>query len=821
MPVPPTEVSAELLEGFLAEAEDYLNTIGRTLPALRERPAERELLQTVRRCVHTLKGAAAIVGRHAVAQLAHRMEDLLDALYAGQLLFTDPVHDLLFATFDMLDDFIRDQRAQDDLDQTTLALYQTYAAFLDDVPPDATTAPAVAAASGDHASGGLETPPADCSSATAHPPAEIVEPDTAVTEPLVEHQPPEQQDTSGPAVRRRTDVVRVPIDRIDELVRLVSELVISRSVYEQHLGRLSRQVDELRLSMDRLRRVATTVETQLQGGTMAGAYELVGRPVPMSPLRHEFDALEFEDYSELQLLARELSETTADFGALEQEFEDIHGDFDSYLTRHGRLTSEMQDKLMRLRMVPLATLATRLHRAVRVTARQQGKDVELHLVGEEVEFDKIVLEEMAEPLLHLLRNAVDHGIEPPALRQALGKAPCGQVQLRAFTEGTQVVIQVSDDGSGLDPQLLRAAAVRGGFVAEAEAAQLTQEQLYALVFTPSFSTTHEVSEISGRGVGMDIVHATVSRLKGSVELTSTPGQGVTCTMRLPLTLAIARVLLVKTHAETFAIPLADVTRVLRLDAEAIEQVGNTPVLRVDGQVVPVVRLGDKLRLRQPAESSVRRVPVVVTQVGERQVAFVVDEILGGREVVVKTLGNHLRRVHGIIGSTLMGDGSIVLILHVSELMRDDLCPPMSRSSFRPAPSPRAVEIPEVLIVDDSFSVRRVVANFVRSAGWHPVLAKDGLEALEIIQRAPKPPDVILLDIEMPQMDGYELTSTLRAHPTYRHIPIVMLTSRAGEKHRQKAFEVGATEYLVKPYQDEVLLNLIRRLVPHAGGITAA
>jgi chemosensory pili system protein ChpA (sensor histidine kinase/response regulator) len=215
------------------------------------------------------------------------------------------------------------------------------------------------------------------------------------------------------------------------------------------------------------------------------------------------------------------------------------------------------------------------------------------------------------------------------------------------------------------------------------------------------------------------------------------------------------------------------------------------------------------------------VPVVVAQAGDRQVAFVVDQLLGGREVVVKTLGNHLRRVHGIIGSTLMGDGSIVLILHVSELMRDDLRQPMSRSSFRPALSPRAVEIPEVLIVDDSFSVRRVVANFIRSAGWHPVQAKDGLEALEIIQRAPKPPDVILLDIEMPQMDGYELTSTLRAHPTYRHIPIVMLTSRAGEKHRQKAFEVGATEYLVKPYQDEVLLNLIRRLVPHAGGITAA
>ena len=225
-----------------------------------------------------------------------------------------------------------------------------------------------------------------------------------------------------------------------------------------------------------------------------------------------------------------------------QEFGDVLGDFDGYLTRQGRLTSEIQDKLMRLRMVPLATLATRLHRAVRVTARERVKAVELVLEGEEVEFDKTMLEEMAEPLLHLLRNAVDHGIEPPATRQALGKSQQGQIHLRAFREGTQVVLQLRDDGAGLDPQRLRAAAVRGGFVSEAEAAQRTDEQLYALIFKPGFSTAQEVSEISGRGVGMDVVQATVSRLKGHVTINSTPGQGITFTIRLPLTLAITRVL---------------------------------------------------------------------------------------------------------------------------------------------------------------------------------------------------------------------------------------------------------------------------------------
>jgi chemosensory pili system protein ChpA (sensor histidine kinase/response regulator) len=742
------------------------------------------------------------------------MEDLLDEIYDGHALLTQQAKDLLLATFDVLDDFLRDKRGQGQLAPSSQSLYQAYDVVL------GTPAPAQMAA--------------DTGPASNVPASASVQDNVQAAEPLPESRAAGASDASSPPGSQAPDVLRVPLGRLDELVRLVSELIISRSAYEQHLGRLTRQVEEIRLSIERLRRLTATIETQYEVSALMGRQRGLTRQTAgqypglrgftssaATSSAAEFDELEFDRYSEFHLVSRELSETTADIGALGQEFNDILGDFDSYLTRQGRLTSEVQDKLMQLRMVPLATLATRLHRTVRVTAKQKGKDIALVLEGEEVEFDKTMLEDMAEPLLHLLRNAVDHGIEAPLLRQELGKSPQGRIHLRAYREGTQLVLQVRDDGNGLAAHKIRAVAVQRGLLSESEAGQLSDEALYQLIFTPGFSTAAEISEISGRGVGMDIVHSTVSRLKGRISIDSAPGQGTTFTIRLPLTLAIARVLLVKAHSETFAIPLADVTQILRLEPEAIERVGATPVVRLAGQVLPVIRLGERLRLRQPADSSVRLLPVVVTQVADQQVAIIVDQLLGGREVVVKPLGTHLRRVQGLIGSTLMGDGSIVLILNPSELVQTVHHTASARPAAKSAVAPRSADNVQVLIVDDSFSVRRVVSNLINSIGWQPVLAKDGLEALDIIQRGERLPDVILLDVEMPQMDGYELTSTLRAHPSYRHLPIVMLTSRSGEKHRQKAFEVGATEYLVKPYRDETLLGVIRRLVSHAGGMTAA
>jgi chemosensory pili system protein ChpA (sensor histidine kinase/response regulator) len=808
------EVSSELIDGFFLEAEEHLNAVGRLLPDLSHAPAERDNVQQVRRSIHTFKGAAGVVGFRSASQLAHCMEDLLEELYEGSRPLTLQIKDLLLAMFDALDEFVRTRGQCGTFDQTAQALAQAYVVIRGEAPAEVVVQPEV------------DSQPEAGPIPSACGPVEVAE--APVTIP--EHQTLPQQGTAGAMVSPVSGVLRVPLERVDELVRLVSEMVISRSAYEQHLGRLTRQVDELRLSIERLRRATTTVETQYE---VRALMDHQGMPADQAPVTrigarsvtsgsaHEFDALEFDRYSEFTLVARELTETSADIGALGHEFGDILGDFDSYLTRQARLTSEIQDKLMQLRMVPLATLATRLQRAVRVTARQRGKEAELVLEGEDVAFDKTVLEAMAEPLLHMLRNAVDHGIEAPEQRQALGKPPQGKIHLRAFREGSQVVLQMQDNGAGLDLQRLRATAVRADSLSEEDAARLTHEQLYALIFRPGFSTAQEVSEVSGRGVGMDVVQTTVKRLKGQVSIDSTPGQGVTFTIRLPLTLAITRVFLVKANGQTFAIPFADVTQIVRLAPEAIERVGDTPVIPIDKQAVPVIRLSERLCLPPTPESTERLLSMVVTQAGDRQVAFVVDQFLGGREVVVKTLGSHLRRVQGVIGCTVMGDGSVVLILNPRELARPGHQHMTTQQAAVKPQSTQSSEVFEVLIVDDSFSVRRVVSTLIKSAGWHPVLARDGLEALEIMQRSAAPPALILLDVEMPRMDGYELTSTLRAHAAYRDIPIVMLTSRAGEKHRHKAFEVGATEYLVKPYQDETLLGVIRQLMPPTGGVRAA
>ncbi len=806
----PEGTPPELLEVFMVEANEHLQNINHSLSELHKTPEQKEQLQEVRRSIHTIKGAAGMVGFQSVSQLAHRMEDLLDKLYDGEMEFSQEIMNLLFTTSDNLDDMVNGKFNEGNSGSRLQKLYELYARLLETKPSTTPTVSKTEFKNEDK----IVKPSED----------KIVNPSEADSRGIEEVYEQSGNDTK-PTIRKPGEFVRIPIERLDELVNLVSELVVNRSTFEQHFGRLIQEVEELQPSVDRLRRASTKIETQYEvvnlGGGRIARYgkAVVGMPgpQPVTSSVYEFDELEFDRYTEFHLLSRELTETTSDIGAVGNELRYIIGDFDSYLDRQGRLTSEIQDKLMHLRMVPLVTLVARLHRTVRVTAAKQGKVADFIIEGEDVELDKTVLEEMADPLLHILRNSVDHGIEPQDIRKVMGKPANGQIRLRAYYEGTQVVIQVRDDGAGLDPELLRSAAVRGGFVSEADALNFSEEELYSLIFLQGFSTAREVSEISGRGVGMDIVKSTVHKMKGTVSVNSTPGKGTTFTVRLPMTLAIMRVLLVKAHNETFAVPLAAVTQILRIEKDRIERLGQEQIIRLDGKVYPLIRLGDVLNLKQSSLHSVDRPPVLILNLGEKRVALAVDQILEAREVVIKSLGNHLRRVHAMTGATLMGDGTVVLILNPSDLVvKDDSHGELKiKSPARISRDHVAKEsshgVLDVLIVDDSVSVRRVTSNLIKKVGWNPIVAKDGVEALEVIQRSAKNPDIILLDIEMPRMDGYELTSTLRAQKAYKDIPIVMITSRSGEKHRQKAFELGATEYLVKPYQDEVLLSFIRRL----------
>ncbi|MBI4748482.1 MAG: Hpt domain-containing protein [Acidobacteria bacterium] len=794
------EASLELREAFLEEADEHLQNITRVLRLLEKDASNKGWQQEIRRSVHTLKGAAGMVGFQTVSRLAHRMEDLLDAVYEDDLELTTEIIALIFVTTDTLEDLLHKGSAE--VRERAEDLYQRFAAFLGTELADM-----------EPVSGGTRLEPLGQESMI----------DLAGMIPERRREADQsKEDEQADLQRQPSQVVRVPIERLDELVRLVSELIVSRSTFEQYFRKLNHEVDELRLSVGRSQRIANRFDTEYEvsalGKGMASLVNVAavgagnGFTISASPVKqtHGFDELEFDRYTEFHLLTRELSENTGDINAVSNELHNTIGDFDSYLNGLNRLTSEVQDKLMRLRMVPVGSLTARLHRTVRVTAEHQAKLAKLTVEGEQVELDKTVLEEIADPLLHILRNAVDHGIEPPALRQALGKPKIGHIRVRAFYEATQVVIQVSDDGGGIEPEVIRAAAVRRGHISEPEAAHLTDEEIYSFLFLPGFSTASEVSEISGRGVGMDIVKETVTRMKGTVAIHSVPGQGMTLTIRLPMTLAILRVILVKASTETFAIPLAPVTRILRIEKDDIEHIGQKEVIRVEGEVYPLLQLGTVLNLKQPADETLRRVPVLILNLGSQQIAVAVDQLLEAREVVVKSMGNLLQRVPGVAGATLMGDGSVVLILNPNELVRTTTQPEIQPRSVVRTPA-KTREALRVLIVDDSVSVRRVLSNFVRNQGWTPTEARDGLEALELLQSGTINPDVVLLDIEMPRMDGYELTATVRSNNALKHIPIVMLTSRAGEKHRRKAMDVGATDYLVKPYQEEVLLGVMRRL----------
>lgn len=809
------EFMAELREAFQEEAEDHLNNTARLLNYLDKNPGDKAQLRELQRVIHTLKGASATVGLNDMAQLTHRMEDILDHIDKIGADVSRPVMDLLFDSADTLEDQLQADVPASHL-ETLLSRYDSVLANnkpateqlptlqLDNLP----VVKEVVASAEIAAPAQSENEPEP---AIAVPTPQVVVDEAAVPSPI----------------RATSEVVRVPLERLDELVRLTSEFVITRTTLEQRVNDLTRYINEISPSLERLHRISNRLDTDYQELSYASQNAAIvnGQPVAFTGVTtgnnsgipksfsSEFDALEFDRYTELYELSRDLSETTSDIKTVHSYLRSLLSDFDSILTRQSRVSSEVQDKLMRTRMVPLSTIVTRLQRTVRVAARKKNKQVDLIIEGEQIELDKKVLETIADPLLHLLRNSVDHGIEPSELRLVTGKPERGTIRIRAFYEGSQIVLQIIDDGSGINIDKVRSKAISRGYLTQAEAETIPVEDLRQLIFQPGFSTAEEITDVSGRGIGMDVVKTSVSRLKGTINLGCQPGESTSITIRLPLTLAVTRALLVKTQGVEYALPLSSVAQILRLDSDDVAQIGFNPIIHVDNQVLPLVQLSELLGMPPADISDRKRLPVLLIKTGHEQIAMSVDEILEGREVVIKTLGNHLRHVHGITGATLMGDGRVVLILNPPELVNAPTLQQARQwtpSNHTPSTTPKA-KVLDVLVVDDSVSVRKVVANMVKHAGWQPQMARDGLEALEAIQSAIAPPDIILLDIEMPRMNGFELTATLRANEAYKDIPIVMLTSRASAKHRAKAFDLGVNDYLVKPYREEDLLMAVRRV----------
>jgi len=810
------DLSEETLEVFRLEAEEHLQTIGMGVAALEKAPDDRSVIQSIRRAVHTLKGAAAMMGFNMVAELAHVSEDLLDRIMEGSISITPSVLSLILDTSEALETLVMGNAAQHGGEAALVApLRRRYMRMLNGDTSD--------------------TPEGE--TATVDPVLELAA--EAEAELLTANVTAPGDDARSTRAARDLSV-RVRLQRLDELVNLFGELLVNRTMLEERLTRLNRLIADTSLTSARLRDVGQKLESRFEAATLPSGRQVQVMPgqgdssALLSPrnarnanqepaYRADFDELELDRYTEFHQLARGLSESISDVTTLSAEMEGLIRECETILSREARLNSIFQDRLLKTRLVPLSTMVPRLYRAARAVAFKQGKDVEFLLEGEETEVDRTVYEEIAGPLLHLVRNAVIHGIEPPAERIRLGKPRAGTIRLQAYYEGNQVVITVREDGAGVNIEKVREQAVIHGFVDPGT--PLSEVEALRLIFQPGFSTAESISEESGRGVGLDVVRDAVARLRGTLEVESAPGYGTAFTMKFPISLAIQRAVLVRVGTHTYAIPMTVISQIGRLDYYE-RRAGPRPMLDVRGELYPILHLGELLQ--QPVHEDDPQSPVLLIDAGRQRLALRVDGIVGRQEIVAKSLGPHLRKVPGVAGATVLGTGEVVLILEILELLaqRESVAQPRGRSAvpaaltlpvMEPPPQQAAAPSPQslgyVLIVDDSPSVRRVVSNMLKQAGWEVQVARDGVEALDVIAR--KAPAAVLLDIEMPRMDGYELMATLRSQEQHRNLPLIVLTSRAASKHQQRAMQIGANAYLIKPYRDEELLGLLRQLVTAA------
>jgi chemosensory pili system protein ChpA (sensor histidine kinase/response regulator) len=600
----------------------------------------------------------------------------------------------------------------------------------------------------------------------------------------------------------RTALVRVRADILDRLVNQAGEVSITRSKLENQVATLKTSLADFSDNLARLARQLREVEMQ--------AESQIASRMSISSER-EFDPLEFDRFTRLQELTRMMAESVGDVASFHDSLSRTVDAASADLVQQGRLTRDLQRDLMRVRMVPFASLSERLFRVARQSAKELDKRVNLDIRGSAVEIDRSVLEQMAAPFEHLLRNAIVHGIEPRSRRGAAGKAETGELLMQVSQQGNEVVIQISDDGAGLDLDRIRAKAVQAGLLAAG--ATITDAEAAELIFAPGLSTADSLSELAGRGVGMDVVRSQAQALGGRVAIETTAGKGARFTVHLPLTLAVTQVVLTASAGTTYALPSILVEQVLQMKEAALIEARAAGVLRFQGQNVALHYLPVLLGQAGARPLAQRSSPVLMLKSGADRLAVQVDDVVGNREVVIKNIGPQLARMVGIAGATVLGSGEIVLILNPVALALHGAGRSHAAGAAMTAPAPAPLVSPReqvIMVVDDSLTVRKVTQRLLEREGYRVILAKDGVDALEHLQETI--PDLMLVDIEMPRMDGFDLTRNIRGNDSTAAVPIIMITSRTADKHRNYALGLGVNAYFGKPFQEAVLLAAIAGLL---------
>ncbi len=596
-------------------------------------------------------------------------------------------------------------------------------------------------------------------------------------------------------------MARVDAELLDHMLNTSGEVSIARARLEQQLGSIDFNLGELSRTVTRLKEQLRKLEIETETQILHGHEEKGGSH------RGDFDPLELDRYSSIQQFSRALAETASDVASIQQLLETLTQEAQNLLTQQARTITELQNGLMRTRMVPFQRHVQRLARIVRQAASDSGKRAELIVEGAAGELDRQVLERMLPPFEHMLRNAVVHGIESPEERLARGKPDTGRIRLELRREGAEVLVRLSDDGGGMNLRAIRDKGIALGLVGAEQ--PLSDEDAMQLILEPGFSTAGFITQQAGRGVGMDVVATEIKRLGGALNMESTAGEGTTFTIRLPFTLAISHALVVRTEQEYYALPLPTVEGVLRLPkAEVQAHLGaDAPVFESGGQKYRFQSLATFVGLEPaPLPEQDVTIPVVLVRAGEHSTALITDELIGSREIVVKSVGPQISAIRGISGATILGDGRIVIILDIGALVRSEWRVRAQPLVARDRGDRRIF----AMVVDDSITVRRVTQRLLERNGMRVLTARDGMDAVTLLQD--HIPDIILLDIEMPRMDGYEVAAHVRNDPRLRDVPIIMITSRSGEKHRARAIEIGVDDYLGKPYQEAQLLDAIAPLV---------
>jgi chemosensory pili system protein ChpA (sensor histidine kinase/response regulator) len=731
------DIDPQLLPIFLEEAQLLLPQVGSDLRDWKARPQDEKVLQSLQRALHTLKGSARMAGAIRLGELTHIMEGRIEAAVEA-----GSVGEALFVEL------------EEKMDRLSLDLERMAAGPEAEAPP-APEPPQAAAA------------PAAAPAAPAAPRAEA---------PL-------------PAP---TAMLRVSADTLDHLINESGEVAIARSRVESELRAVKQSIADLNESIVRLRNQLREVEIQADSQMRARQSELEER-------KGEFDPLEFDRYTRLQELTRLMAESLHDADSIQQSLRKNLGETDAALAQQSRTSRDVQQELMRMRAVPFSILDERLYRIVRQTTRELGKKAELHIEGSQVELDRSVMERIGAPLEHMLRNSLAHGIEMPAQRAAAGKPEAGRISINLRQEGNEIALVVSDDGAGLDLESLRRKAEDGGLLQPGQ--EVAPAELMQLIFVSGLSTAGAVTELSGRGIGMDVVKNEIAAVGGRIDIASTRGQGSAFTIYLPLTLAVTQAVVVRAGGSVLAVSAAMVEQVLRLKAEALAERYAAQAVEFQDRRYPLYGLAQLCGAEAPAAQTYNS--VLLLRSGLQRIALHVDELIGHQEIVVKSIGPQLARVPGVAGATVLADGSIVLIVNPVQLVQRARVA-TERSAVLPAPAASAA--PVVMVVDDSLTVRKITGRLLEREGYQVLTAKDGLDALA--QMADALPDVMLVDIEMPRMDGFDLARNLRGDPRTRNVPIIMISSRTAEKHRNQAAELGVNVFLGKPYPEAELLEHI-------------